>query len=77
MIINRAAFMTGLGQMEIREIEMPKPKPHEVIVKLEYCGICGSDVHYYENGRIGDFVVEGDFILGHECAGVVVETGSA
>ncbi|MGI6148907.1 MAG: NAD(P)-dependent alcohol dehydrogenase [Firmicutes bacterium] len=76
-MINRAAFMTGLGQMEIREIEMPKPKPHEVIVKLEYCGICGSDVHYYENGRIGDFVVEGDFILGHECAGVVVETGSA
>lgn len=54
---------------------MPKPDGHQVVVQIEYCGICGSDVHYYENGRIGDFVVEGDFILGHECAGTIVETG--
>jgi L-iditol 2-dehydrogenase len=73
---NRAAFMTGLNKMEIRDIEVPKPREKDVLVKLEYVGICGSDVHYLEHGKIGDFVVNGDFILGHECAGTVVEIGS-
>ena len=73
---NQAAFMTGINKIEIRPIDMPKLKEDEVLVKLEYVGICGSDVHYLEHGKIGDFVVEGDFILGHECAGSVVETGS-
>jgi L-iditol 2-dehydrogenase len=73
---NRAVFMTGLNKMEIREVELPKIKENEVLVKLEYVGICGSDVHYLEHGSIGDFVVNGDFILGHECAGEVVELGS-
>ena len=68
--------MTGLNKMEIREIEVPVPKEKEVLVKLEYVGICGSDVHYLEHGKIGNFVVNGDFILGHECAGTVVEVGS-
>ncbi|MDR2179551.1 MAG: NAD(P)-dependent alcohol dehydrogenase [Synergistaceae bacterium] len=72
---NKAAFMTGIGQIEIREIPMPVAKEDEVVVKLEYVGICGSDVHYFEYGRIGDFVVKGDFILGHECAGTVTEVG--
>ncbi|MBS4961306.1 MAG: NAD(P)-dependent alcohol dehydrogenase [Clostridiales bacterium] len=72
---NRAAFMTGLDHMEIREIPVPTPKDKEVLVKLEYVGICGSDVHYFHDGRCGDFVVDGDFMLGHECAGTVVEVG--
>lgn len=72
---NRAAFMTGLNRMEIREIPMPSPKEKEILLKIEYVGICGSDVHYLEQGRIGGFVVDGDFILGHECAGTVVQTG--
>lgn len=74
-MINKAAYMTETHKIEIREIERVKPKADQVVVKLEYCGICGSDVHYYENGRIGDFVVEGDFILGHECAGTITELG--
>lgn len=72
---NRAAYMTGLNKMEIREIEVPVPKEKQVLVKLEYVGICGSDVHYLEHGRIGDFVVNGDFILGHECAGTIAAIG--
>lgn len=72
---NRAAYMTGIRKLEMRDIGIPEVKEDEVLVKLEYVGICGSDIHYLENGRIGDFVVEGDFILGHECAGVVTETG--
>lgn len=73
--MQKAAFMTGINKMEIRDIEMPNPKEGEVIVKLEYVGICGSDVHYLEHGKIGDFVVDGDFILGHECAGTVTQLG--
>lgn len=76
MMKNRAAYMTGLNKMEIRDIEMPVLRDRDVLVKLEYVGICGSDVHYLEHGKIGDFIVEGDFILGHECAGTVVEIGS-
>ena len=74
-MINRAAFMTGIRRMEIREVPMPTAMPGQVVVKLEYVGICGSDVHYYEHGGIGKAVVKGDFILGHECAGVVTEVG--
>lgn len=73
---NRVAYMTGLQKMEMREREVPKPQPDEVLVKLEYVGICGSDVHYYERGRIGDFIVNGDFVLGHECAGTIAAVGS-
>jgi len=73
---NRAAYMTGLNKLEIREIEVPVPKEKQVLVKLEYVGVCGSDVHYLEHGKIGDFIVNGDFILGHECAGTVAAIGS-
>jgi L-iditol 2-dehydrogenase len=58
------------------ERDIPEPKPDEALVKIEYVGICGSDLHYYENGRISDFVVKPPFVLGHESGGVVVETGS-
>lgn len=50
-------------------------KENEVLVKLEYVGICGSDLHYYETGAIGDYVVEPPFVLGHEPGGTVVEVG--
>ena len=44
-------------------------------MKLEYVGICGSDLHYYEHGRIGNYIVEPPFVLGHEPGGTVVEVG--
>jgi L-iditol 2-dehydrogenase len=67
--------MTGLNKLEIREVPVPELKGSEVLVQVDYVGICGSDVHYLEHGKIGDFVVDGDFILGHECAGTVVAVG--
>lgn len=72
---NRAAVLTALKTLEFRDIPMPVPKDDEIVVKMKAVGVCGSDVHYYSNGRIGDFVVDFPFILGHECAGVVTETG--
>lgn len=68
--------MTDLLKVELGDTQKPTPKSDEVLVKLEYVGVCGSDLHYYETGRIGDFIVETPFILGHECAGTIVETGN-
>ena len=72
----KVAVMEGIGKMGFTEREIPKPAANEVLVKLDYVGICGSDIHYYETGRIGDYVVEPPFVLGHEPGGVVVEVGS-
>lgn len=50
--------------------------PRDVRIKLHTVGICGSDVHYYQHGRIGPFVVNDPMILGHEASGTVIEVGS-
>lgn len=71
----KVAVMNGIGKMGFEEREIPKIKDNEVLVKLDYVGICGSDLHYYETGAIGDYVVEPPFVLGHEPGGVVVEAG--
>lgn len=71
----KTAVMLGIGQMGFEERDIPVPKDNEVLVKLEYVGICGSDLHYYETGAIGNYVVKPPFVLGHEPGGVVVETG--
>ena len=71
----KVAVMTGIGQMKMEERDIPKPKADEVLVQLDYVGICGSDMHYYESGAIGDFVVKSPLVLGHEPGGVVVEVG--
>jgi len=71
----KTAVMLGIGKMEFEERDIPVPKDDEVLVKLEYVGICGSDLHYYESGAIGDYVVKPPFVLGHEPGGTVVEVG--
>lgn len=71
----KVAVMNGIGQMGFTERTIPQPEDNEVLVKLEYVGICGSDMHYYETGRIGDYIVEPPFVLGHEPGGTVVEVG--
>lgn len=72
----KVAVMEGIGKMGYVECPIPEVKSDEVLVKLEYVGICGSDMHYYETGAIGDYVVEPPFVLGHEPGGTVVEVGS-
>ena len=72
----KVAVMNGIGKMDLIERDIPIVKENEVLVKLDYVGICGSDPHYYENGRIGDYIVEPPFVLGHEPGGVVVEVGN-
>lgn len=71
----KVAVMDGIGKMGYLERDIPTPKNDEVLVKLEYVGICGSDIHYYETGRIGNYIVEPPFVLGHEPGGTVAEVG--
>jgi len=64
---------------DVKFEEKPKPtlqSPHDVIVAINYTGICGSDVHYWTEGRIGSFVIKEPMILGHESAGTIVSVGS-
>jgi len=70
------AVMTEVGKIEYRTKEVPKPKSNEVLVKIKHVGICGSDLHFYQHGRIGDFIVESPLILGHESAGEIVKVGN-
>ena len=55
----KVAVMNGIGKMGFTERDIPTPKDDEVLVKLDYVGICGSDLHYYESGAIGEYVVAG------------------
>lgn len=73
----KVAVMNGIGKMGFVERDIPCPADNEVLVKLEYVGICGSDMHYYETGAIGSYVVKPPFVLGHEPGGTVVEVGKS
>jgi L-iditol 2-dehydrogenase len=72
---NRAAVLYGVKDLRIEERPTPRPGPGELLIEVRSVGVCGSDVHYYEHGRIGHFVVEQPLVLGHEASGVVVAAG--
>ena len=74
----KAMVLTDL--LKIAIVEKPIPEinnPDDVLVKMKSVGICGSDIHYYKHGRIGNQVVKYPFTLGHEGAGIVEEIGKA
>jgi len=74
----KAAVLTGIRQIEIRDVPDPRiEKPTDVLLKIEMVGVCGSDVHYYETGRIGSQVVKYPFIVGHECSATIEAIGPA
>jgi L-iditol 2-dehydrogenase len=74
----KAVVLTGIQQMELLDVPEPGIKEEtEALLKIEVVGVCGSDVHYYETGRIGSQVVEYPFIVGHECVAMVKAVGGA
>lgn len=73
----KAALLTGIRKIEIRDIPEPRlTRQTDALVRVSAAGLCGSDIHYYAEGRIGDQVVRYPFTVGHECAGVIEEAGS-
>ncbi len=71
----KAAVLHKARDLRLDEVPTPEYGPDDVLVKIKSVGICGSDVHYWRTGAIGDFVVKEPMILGHEVAGVVAEIG--
>jgi D-xylulose reductase len=72
-----ALVLEERGRIALRDIAIDEPLgPRDVRIEIHTVGICGSDVHYYQHGRIGPFAVEAPMILGHEGAGTVAEVGS-
>jgi L-iditol 2-dehydrogenase len=71
----RAAVLRSPGDVVVEERPRPRPGPGEVVVRVRSVGVCGSDTHYYDHGRIGHFVVDAPLVLGHEAAGEVADVG--
>ncbi len=74
----KTLVLTGIGKIEL--IDRPQPQiknQDEVLIQIKSVGVCGSDVHYFTEGKIGSQVVEFPFAVGHECSGLVIETGSS
>ncbi len=72
-----ALVLEKVHDLKIRDISIAEPLgAHDVRIKLHTVGVCGSDVHYYEWGAIGPFVVREPMVLGHEASGTVVEVGA-
>jgi D-xylulose reductase len=72
----QALVLEKAKELSLRDIDIEETLgPHDVRIAIRNVGICGSDVHYYQHGRIGPFVVEEPMVLGHEASGTVVEVG--
>lgn len=73
---NPALVVTADHKISIEDAPIHEPGPSDVLIHVRATGICGSDIHFWKHGRIGDLVFDGDCILGHEGAGMVVKTGA-
>jgi L-iditol 2-dehydrogenase len=76
MAAMRVSVLHGVGRIALEDRDVPEPAADEVLVEVASVGVCGSDVHYYEHGRIGPYVVDAPLVLGHEAGGVVAAVGT-
>jgi L-iditol 2-dehydrogenase len=75
--IMKAAHFTGLRELSICEVPEPRlTHPDWVLVRIDRVGVCGSDVHYYTEGGIGDQILHYPASVGHECSGTIVAIGA-
>ncbi|MGQ3380897.1 NAD(P)-dependent alcohol dehydrogenase [Priestia endophytica] len=75
--MNRRAFLDKDHRFTIKEDNIPSPKDDEVLIEIKANGICGSDIHFYRESRLGNFVVDRPYVPGHESSGIIVEVGSS
>lgn len=71
----KAAFLTQPGAIELREIDTPTPDDDQVLVRVAAVGVCGSDMHFYAHGSIGEMIMKEPFVLGHELSGTITAVG--
>jgi L-iditol 2-dehydrogenase len=72
----KAAVLSAIRKFEKQQVPEPRvARDTDVLIRIKTVGVCGSDIHYYTAGRIGDQIVKFPFIVGHEASGVVEETG--
>ncbi len=71
----KVCVLTGKQQLEWTERDIPQPGKGELQIKLEYVGVCGSDLHFYQDGRLANWELDGPLALGHEPGGVVTAIG--
>ncbi|NOR74179.1 MAG: alcohol dehydrogenase catalytic domain-containing protein [Draconibacterium sp.] len=68
--------LTGIKKMKLIEYKIPSiVNSNDVKIKMKTIGVCGSDIHYYSEGKIGTQVVQYPFAVGHECSGIIEEIG--
>ncbi|KFZ03257.1 hypothetical protein V502_11095 [Pseudogymnoascus sp. VKM F-4520 (FW-2644)] len=72
---NPSLQVTANQRIKMVDAPIRKPGSGEVLLHVKATGICGSDIHFWKRGSIGSLTVEGDCILGHEAAGVILEVG--
>lgn len=72
----RALYIESAGQVALEEVDSPRPQRGQVLIDVDYVGICGSDLHYFYDGANGAFVVKEPLIPGHELSGRVAEDPS-
>ena len=68
--------MTAPGKIEFREVPVPEIGANQVLVKMMRLGICGSDIHYLKEMRLGNIIITHPIVLGHEASAEVVEVGA-
>src|SRR5699024_12733842 len=73
----RVSALHGVGDLRLTERPVPVPGRGDVLVRVAAVGVCGSDTHYYTQGRIGPFVVDRPLVLGHESSVRIVGVGEA
>lgn len=71
----KVCVLTGKQKLEWVEREIPQPGQGELQIKLEYVGVCGSDLHFYQEGQLANWTLDGPLALGHEPGGIVTAVG--
>lgn len=74
---NRAAYLDSDHRFSLAERRIPEPSGNEVVIEIMANGICGSDIHFFHEGRLGNFIVTKPYIPGHEASGVVAGMGGS
>jgi L-idonate 5-dehydrogenase len=71
-----AVVAHGAGDLRIEQIGLPEPEPDEAVVRVAFGGICGSDLHYWKHGAVGESILRAPMVLGHEVVGVVARAAA-